>query len=236
MNKDINYYNKEVGAYSSKRYPKVSTDYVHFFFKKRKDILLKFVQIIVSGRTSTLSLLEIGCADGIIIGELEKQYKIFGRLVGLDVSSKMIEEAKNKNSDSIEFYVRDENINLGLFDVVIEVGVINLTDLETEFSFAKKHMNDRAYFICSLASRTSLRSRFKIKSSDFKNHLSFEEYEEKLANHFIIIKSERYGIFIPHIWKIPVLARIIQPIIEVIAGLFVPQWFHEKIYLLSKKP
>lgn len=234
MFKDTAYYNKEVSVYSQKRYPETSTDYVHFFFKKRREMLMGLIKKIVSEKCGPLSLLEVGCADGIIIRDIKRQYQEFTRLIAIDIAPSMIEEARSLSHDSIEFYVRGEEGELGLFDVVVEIGVINLTDMNTEFRFAIEHLNQDGYYICSLASRTSLLSLLKIKKNHFQNHLSFKEYESEIKKYFTIIDSEVYGIFIPIIWKVPFLGRIIQRIIEKVAKPFVPNLFHEKIYFLQK--
>lgn len=234
MSKDINYYNKEGSMYSKKRYPEVDTEYVHFFFKKRREILMEMIRGIVSEKNEHLSLLEIGCADGVIIQGIKKQYQKFTRLVAVDIAPSMVAEAQRTSHSSIEFYVRGQEGELGLFDVVVEVGVINLTDMNAEFRFVVEHLSQDGYYICSLASRTSLLSRLKIKKNYFQNHLSFDEYESEIKKYFTIIDSEVYGIFVPTIWKVPFLGRIIQRIIEKVTKPLVPSLFHEKIYILQK--
>lgn len=177
------------------------------------------------------SLLEVGCADGVIIRGIKNYFPQFTQLVGVDVSPAMIAEAIGQSPQDMDFYVRDRDI-YGAFDIIVEVGVVNLTDMETEFIFAKKNMKPGGYYICSLASKTSSRSRMKMKPTDFVHHLSFKEYEDALSKHFTIVSSEAYGLFIPLIWKIPFLGRSLQSIMEVMGKLCCPQLFHEKIYLL----
>ncbi len=232
MPKDTSYYNKEGSVYSKKRYPDTSTDYVHFFFKKRKDILMRMLRDITTTHPQMSSLLEVGCADGVVIRDIKRRFPQFLRLVGIDVAPSMIAEADRRSAEGIRFLVRNAQEAYGAFDVVIEVGVVNLTDMETEFNFAKKHMKPGGYYICSLASKTSSRSRLKIPSTDFSNHLSFEEYERALSTHFFIVDQEAYGLFVPFIWKFPLIGRILQPIAET-AGKYWTRLFHEKIYLLQ---
>ena len=147
----------------------------------------------------------------------------------------MISVAKEKNTDGrCVFSVRQPEIK-EKFDVIIEVGVLNLVDFHEEFNFIKGHLKKGGYYICSLANANSLRAKLKFneKKDGFKHLLSFPEYEKELSKIFIIEKSEAYGLFIPHIWKIPLLAIILQPTIECFSKSFFSNLFHEKIYLLS---
>ncbi len=233
MKKDTSYYNQEGDRYSKKRYPERDTDYVHFFFKKRRRILMSMLSGIAGHACRPLSLLEIGCADGILVNEIHDQEKTFSPLVAVDISPDMIAVARRNNTRSIEFSLRD-SLPSKRFDVIIEIGVLNLTDLDTDLRFAVERLADEGYYICTLASRTSLLSRLKMQPTDFAHHLSFKEYEMVLRKTFTIVQSEGYGVFVPHIWKSPGLARWIQPLAEYLASLFSPNWFHERIYLLKK--
>ncbi len=232
MKKDTEYYNKEGYIYSQKRYPEKDTDFSHLFFKKRRSILTKMIGRIVDGKAN-ITLLEIGCADGVILRWTKDNFKNIIRLVGVDISDTMIKEATriDKNHE-MEFYLKEANSSFGDFDIVVEVGVLNLTDFQKEFLFAKKHMKAGGYYICSFASNTSMLSTMKIKKGNFQNHLKFNEYERLIRDHFSIINSESYGIFIPYIWKIPRLARFLQPVFEVVFKL-IPNLFHERIYVLQ---
>ena len=234
MSKDTNYYNKEGAVYSQKRYPELSTDYVHFFFKKRRTILMRILRDILVTHPQMTTFLEVGCADGVIIRDIKNYFPQLTQLTGVDISPSMIAEAIRQSPRGIDFYVREHD-SYGTFDVVVEVGVVNLTDMETEFAFARNNMRPDGYYICSLSSKTSLRSRLKVKSADFSHHLLFEEYERAVLAHFTILKEESYGLFIPFIWKIPFLGRLLQPLAEVVGVACCPMLFHEKIYLLRLK-
>ncbi len=236
MNKDTTYYNNEGPIYSQKRYPGVSTEYIHFFFKRRKDILMDILSSLLQNDSHEKSLIEVGCADGVVIRSIHLQFKNITRLIGIDASPAMIETAKKISPYEIEFKVR-ANEHYGKFDMVVEVGVVNLTDFGTELRFAQDHMKPEGYYICTLASKTSLLSIFKSKAvyTAFNHLMSFKEYEEQLRKDFDITMSKPYGLFIPYIWKVPTLARIIQPLAETLLQPFVPRLFHEKIYLLKKK-
>jgi 2-polyprenyl-3-methyl-5-hydroxy-6-metoxy-1,4-benzoquinol methylase len=235
--KDIEYYNKESSQYSKKRYPEVETEYVHFLFKKRLDISIKMLKTIVKSRKN-LELLEIGCADGIVLSEVAKKIDTLDRLIGVDISPEMIKVArKNNKNNIIHYYTREEyNFDNRLFDISIEIGVLNFTNFSEEIGFVKTHLKKGGYYVCSLASSTSIISILKPQNKqDYRHLLTFVEYEEELAKQFLIKKSTPYGLFIPHLWKIPILARFIQPMIEFLFKKIIPNQFHEKIYLLENK-
>jgi len=234
--KDTNFYDAQSSVYSKKRYPATSTEYLHFFFKRRLGILLSYLDFISENRTN-MSLLEVGCADGVVLRAVSAHSRAFSSLFGVDISPKMIESAKAEISESnVSFSLRNGAKNSS-YDVILEVGVLNLNDLESEISFVKKHLKIGGYYICSLASGTSSRAVLKSKGGDdtFTHFLSFGEYDTELKKHFMVVKSDYYGLFIPLIWKIPFLARMIQHTAEILFKPFVPSLFHEKIYLLRAK-
>ena len=187
----------------------------------------------ISENKAGMNLLEIGCADGVVLRAIASRSRTFSALLGVDISPKMIEAAKlEKTEPNISFALRNDSLT-GQFDVIAEVGVLNLNDLDSEIDFVKKHLKSGGYYICSLASGTSSRAILKAKGGDdaFTHFLSFGEYDQKLKKHFVVVKSDYYGLFIPLIWKIPFLARIIQPSVELLLKPFAPFLFHEKIYL-----
>lgn len=232
--KDNNYYNKESSVYSEKRYPKKSKYFVHFLFKKRLKILIKILQLITKDKNK-LSLLEIGCADGFVSCEIGKNVKGFSEIVGVDISPEMIDVAR-RNSN-IKFLVRDNEISFDKkFNIIIEVGVLNLVDLSYEFNFVKDNLSNDGFYICSIASRTSLYNKLKLSGeNDFKHFLTFREYERKISEFFFIESFISYGLFIPYIWKIPFLAQFFQTVTENVFRKIVPNLFHEKIYILRKR-
>lgn len=235
MIKNLEYYQKESQNYSDKRYPETDTDYVHFFFKRRLDLLIMYLDSVLKDKTNQ-EVLEVGCADGIVSRSMMVCFDNIKTINAIDVSSAMIDSArqqtKNKN---ISFFLRGQEPKK-LYDVVVEIGVVNLTDREVEYNYALDSLKEGGLYICSLASRTSLRSiiKFNEHRDGFAHLLSFDEYEKELAEKFEIVRSTPYGLFIPWLWKAPRLARHIQPFIDkVLSPLEVV--FHEKIYLLRKK-
>ncbi len=244
--KNTKYYDKESTVYSNKRYPLRPRCFTHFLFKRRLQILINKLHEIEKQKKSELLLLEIGCADGVVLREIRKNIDCFSELVGIDISPNMIKMAKNynKGGNAIKFYIREKENKLSQkFDVIIEVGVLNLVDVEQEFKYVCEHLKEDGYYICSFASRTSLRSFLSSvflkqkMAGNFKHLLSFKDYEREIKKFFIIKETIPYGLFIPYIWKISFLAIFVQRLIEFLfRNLFVLEnLFHEKIYILKKR-
>jgi len=235
MEKNLDYYQKEGEVYSDKRYPEIDTDYVHFFFKRRLTLLIMFLESVLKDKKDQ-EILEVGCADGVVSRSLMMCFDNIKKINAIDISSVMIDSArqqtKNKN---ISFFIRGKEPKQ-LYDIVVEVGVVNLTDREVEYNYALENLKPGGLYVCSLASKTSLRSiiKFNKENDGFAHLLSFEDYERELAEKFEIVRTSPYGLFIPWLWKFPSVARHVQPFIDkVLSPLEVV--FHEKIYLLRKK-
>lgn len=234
MLKDKNFYNQESTRYSSKRYPSVATNYIQYFFKKRMALVLGVLEENFRHQ-SGLSLLEIGCADGVVLREIsEKQNNIFAKLIGIDTSDGMISEAKVITvDDKINYFVRGEETFTNKFDVVLEVGVANYANIDEELISAKNNLKEDGIYILSLAGQGSINGFFS-KGAGYNNFLTYREYEQKIKKHFGIKKIIPVGIFVPMIWRASGMARVIQEIIEKIFKLS-PNLYHEKIYILKKK-
>lgn len=230
--KDTSYYNDESEKYSQKRYPVRALNHTHFLFKRRLKLLLQSLKRLgLSG-----SLLEIGCADGVVLSQLQKEFPGV-QLAGVDLSPGMISAAKRNNHlGSIQFDLRDDSaVKDGVFDVVVEVGVLNLTDIQSDLSFVARILKQDGYFVCSLSSRTSLLAVLKPETISAYRHLwTYQEYEAMLSREFTILSRVPYGLFIPHIWKIPMLARLLQPLADLLFRHVAPSLFHERIYVLKK--
>ena len=232
--KDVNFYDKESRTYSEKRYPRKISSYNQFFFTKRLAIVLDLVAKAIKNRTG-LSILEIGCADGIVISEIFRAYKnSFSSVTGIDISPEMIRIARRKYEGSGIVFSERKDFATRAEDIVLEIGVINYADISSEFRFAYDYMKTDSIYIISLAGTNSLWNRIKKGDKGFNNFLSYQEYEKEIRKNFDILLSSSVGLFIPLIWKLPALARIIQPI-ETVFRPILPNCFHEKIYLLKKK-
>ncbi|MDQ3014277.1 MAG: class I SAM-dependent methyltransferase [bacterium] len=236
MIKDTAFYNKESIIYSEKRYPVVVTDYIQFFFKTRLRFVLEYLTKNTYGK-QRLTLLEIGCADGIILREIKKSLgPVFVDLIGTDISPEMIRAAQEKNAGTeIRFMQRSEYIHALPQDYIIEIGVINYAILVEELEYIAQHLKKDGIAIISLAGTGSLWDIRRKNDSGFKTFLSYMEYEAAILKHFTIEKSIAVGLPIPIIWRVPPCARILQPLIEKILWPIAPNLFHEKIYIIKLK-
>lgn len=231
MIKDRNFYNTESTQYSSKRYPERALTYVQHFFKKRLQVLLAQLQKATEGKNEA-SLLEVGCADGIVIRKISENIPgKFTEIVGVDTAEGMISVAKDLNQDSkTSFFVRGEESLGKAFDIVIEVGVANYTDFDAELAYARDHLNENGVYMLSIAGKSSTNALFG-RGTGYQNFLSYEEYEEKIKNYFAIKKITPVGIYMPALWRVPFFGRFLQPIIESLFRFF-PNLYHEKLYTL----
>ncbi|MHB8651998.1 MAG: class I SAM-dependent methyltransferase [Minisyncoccota bacterium] len=232
--KDVGFYNKESENYSAKRYPKTAITYVQFFFKRRREIVLSELRKLARGKRG-LSLMEVGCADGVILQSVSKSFPgVFSSLVGVDTSPEMVKQARAQSGEVAQFFVRGEGTSGKRFDVILEIGVANYADIDEELAHAKHLLKDDGVYGLSLAGSGSLNGYFG-KGVGYKNFLSYREYEEKIRRVFLIKKIIPCGFFIPLLWRVPPAARVIQKISEYIFVSFAPNLFHEKIYILKLK-
>lgn len=232
---NIDYYNQENKRYSQKRYPGEMIDYLHFFFRKRLELAKKFLKQIAKNNDN---LLEIGCADGIVAFEINSEFKnVFHSIVGIDNAPKMIEVALSNKaiSPNVKFFLRDDWKTDMSYDIILEIGVFNFTDMVKEIDFVRDTLKREGYYICSVASKKSLKNYLRREDKDFKNFLTFKQYEKEFLKYFSIIDMHPYGLFVPYLWKFPEVGRKLQPILERLFAIILPDIFHEKIFLLRLK-
>lgn len=233
--KDTMYYNKESALYSKKRYPESPTEYQHFFFKRRLDILIKAIDYIFS-EYKKFSIIEVGCADGIVLKNIKKNFNKRVNLVGVDISQDMIDVAKNTSEGAYQCFLRDDKeLSVDKYDAVVEVGVINFTDFKAEIDHALSKLKDGGYYLCSVAGNSSIFNKIKKNEGDYFNFLDYTQYESLFREKFQIIKIFPYGYFPPYLWKIPFIARIVQPALDFLFSLLLPNLAHEKFYILKKR-
>lgn len=234
--KIVDFYDKESTGYTQKRYPVITESYTQYIFKKRLAVFLSFIESVIDDLPQDISMLEIGCADGIILKAVEERFpNRFSKLVGVDISPGMIKEAKDSNKNPrASYFLRDELIS-EKFTLVVELGV-HPFDLAGELSFVNSHLQSGGYFFYDLVGLKALYTRIKLKGEYFvSDYKTYKNSDTELSSVFTIVKASVYGFFVPKIWSRPSFARVIQPIVDAIFQNISPELFQEKIYLLKKK-
>jgi predicted TPR repeat methyltransferase len=233
--KDSIFYNQESTRYSEKRYPRVAKTYTQFFFKRRLVLTKAFLNQVLSKAKNPLELVEVGCADGVVVREIEQEFPgKFKKLIGIDIAAEMIEEARKKNTSArTQFFTRDTYIGTSA-DIVVETGVINYANFDDEMAFAAQQLISGGYYIFSIAGTGSLLNRLK-PEGDFNDFRSYAEYDRIVRKDFDVVSVRGCGFFVPFLWRVPALARPVQAIIDPIVGFFAPGLCHEKVYLVRKK-
>lgn len=233
--KDSTFYNTESGTYSSKRYPKTAHTFTQFFFKERLCLTLHLLQKYLP-KNETASLLEIGCADGVVVRAIYDRFSTaFTRIDAVDAAPQMIEVAKAHHAEtSITFAVRNNTVPLETHTVIIEIGVLNYTALEAELAAVARALAPGGVYLCSLVDMSSLQNTL-IGKDGFMHIQSQSEYKKQLYKYFNILQTVPVGFFVPWLWKLPAVAHVVQPVIEQIGRTLAPNLAHEKIYVLATK-
>ena len=231
--KDESFYNTESAQYSSKRYPPVASTYVQAFFKRRLSITLEVIERIP--KSEPLSVLEIGCADGVVLRALRERFGArLGAIQGIDIAQEMIARARELNRDFRTTYaVRREYVERPI-DLVIETGVLNYAGVE-DISYAARQLKEGGWYVLSLAGTGSIIHQLDLVGG-FKDVRSYREYEALIREEFEIVAVRGCGFFVPYLWRVPALARLLQPYFEGVFGLLLPNLCHEKVYLVKKAP
>jgi 2-polyprenyl-3-methyl-5-hydroxy-6-metoxy-1,4-benzoquinol methylase len=227
------FYDAESSKYSEKRYEGALLTYTQYLFRTRLKIFLETMRKIVR---PNLSLLEIGCADGVIMGKVDTTFSgMFQKLKGIDISPLMIQVASEHYRDPRFSFVLREQESEENFDVIIELGV-HVEKMEEEIKYVVSHLKSGGHFIFSVAGKKSLHARIKIPNAPYvKDYVAYSEADKIIGEKFDIVLTKTYGFFIPKIWKFPSIARIVQPVADSVLRPFVPELFHEKIYFLRLK-
>lgn len=231
------YYDAEARVYSEKRYPSVAQNYTHFLFMRRRDIVLSFIEHVISNANAPRSLFEMGCADGVLLRSIAERYpNAFASMTGSDVSEPMLEAARELTHDRVISYISRESLpQNNSYTCAMEIGVGALVlDTEGELEMLARQLAPGGYLICSFGGCNSLVSLLDRGAARRNQLKSYKEYEHIMRRHFTIVRSRAYGIYMPLMWKTPTLARRIQPLAEVLGFIF-PSLAHEQVYLLQKK-
>lgn len=231
----ISFYNKESTQYSKKRYEGKARGYVQYSFRKRFTIALGLMKS-VSNDLKGKPLLEVGCADGVILRMVNRAFPgLFSRFVGTDIAPEMIEAARAQNDiPNAAYAVRGEE-ELGTYGLILELGV-HTHSFESELQYVKERLIPGGYFIYSVSAPSSLYTRLKMPDkAAVKEYLSYAEYPPLFEKYFKVIKRVPCGFFVPKLWTLPFVGRLIQPVVEV-AFRFMPNLYHEHVYLLQRTP
>ena len=236
MNQEtIDYYDKASKSYSELRYKDTFVGFFQYIFGTRRKVFLELLADIEKDLPQNATILEIGCADGVLFKAIEKKFPSrFSKMIGVDISQGMIDEAKRQNTNSRVSFVLRDNLSIEKFDVIIELGV-GVYEYEDEWKFISSRLNSDGYIFYTLTSSKSLYTRFKNKDAYYvKYYKLYKEYERFFSKYFSISNSRVYGLFIPKLWSIPIIARVLQPVFDWIFKPF-QNLFHEKFYLLKKR-
>ena len=124
--RDTEYYERESARYSDNRYAATPASYLQYFYSRRLAIVREFV---AADTRASISLLEIGCADGVVLSALAAAFPHkFSSIVGVDIAPAMIEEARRRTQDQrMRFALRNELSREVAFDVVIEIDLFGQT-------------------------------------------------------------------------------------------------------------
>lgn len=232
--KDTIFFNAESRSYSLKRYPVQARTFTQFFFKERLVQTIHMLSPVFA--EPSRRVLELGCADGIVAARIHERFAgSIATFDATDIASEMITAARTLFPDAgVQFAVRTETPIVGTYDAIIEVGVLNYTDLEPELQAVRNALAPGARYVCSIAGASSLQARLK-GAEGYAHLFGYKEYESIFSKYFDITERRAVGFFIPYLWKIPVLARILQPFFEVIGRTVNPGLALEYVYVLEAR-
>lgn len=156
------------------------------------------VPFIIKEKLKTLNtsknskVLDLGCGTGLLGKTI---VDLFPNLVGVDISSNMIEETRKKEIYT-ELYVNDIHEfllkSVQDFDLIIAADVfIYIKDLQTVFSRVKEHLETDAYFIFTIELSSEINSaNYELGKSGRYTHTM--KYVESLCkdNGFELIDKE----------------------------------------------
>ncbi len=230
------YYDEEAKVYSQKRYPEVTTNYIQFLFTHRRNLVLSMLGVVKQETVPPRSLLEIGCADGVLLRAVEEKYPgMFAEMLGTDISAPMIETAQVlTHSSHIRYAMRDEIPPRGEYTCEMEIGVGAVSsDMENEFARAAAQLVPGGLFLCVVAGRDSLATRWGMTAAAREKLFPYPVYETEMRKSFTIVRAKSYGLHVPLLWRVPFVGRVLQPVAELFGRCF-PALCHERLYLLKK--
>jgi len=237
MSRTETYYDEESAVYSKKRYPVVVGNYIQFLFTRRKDIVLSLVGKVIEKTTAPRAIVEIGCADGVLLRAIEEKYpSAFSHMLGVDISHAMIDTAKQiETHPTIEYAYRENAPIENSATCVLEIGVGALVlELEDELDRAAAQLAPGGYFICTFGGRHSLAALLGNTAAQRSVLHPYRVSERAARKRFRLLESNSCGFFVPVLWRFPRMARVVQPILEYV-GMVIPVLAHERVYLFQKR-
>ena len=112
---------------------------IHFFnnvyakknrYKKPKEIFSFLINILKKRVKKNLSLIDVGCANGELLYNLNRNFKNL-QYTGIDIDHSLLKKAKKNCPKNIVFKKKDISkklLGLGKFDIVILSGVLSIFD------------------------------------------------------------------------------------------------------------
>src|SRR4051812_11232947 len=106
---DTSFYDKESGHYSARRYEGTVFAYIQYFFRRRLNVVADLIRS-QAANTSGLTLIEDGCADGVVLREIVRKFPgRFSHVIGTDISPRMIDMARDISPQKeISYFVKNE--------------------------------------------------------------------------------------------------------------------------------
>lgn len=219
--------------YARDRYLSGVTTFVQFSYVRRLKFVMVFVRAALS-QAMKARVLDVGTADGYVLRRIYDNNKdSIALMVGNDISSKMLEEARRQSVGyPVTYILRDEGL-VGKFDLLMEIGV-HIPNLTCEVAWISEQLQPSGYAVITVVNKSSWYSRLKLRNKSYlRDYQTFKTYERILSGTFDILQSRSIGIFIPKLWLLPVsVARPIQTVLEWVSERLIPNMMHERIYLL----
>lgn len=172
-----------------------------YFYRVIQNILLKksfyedLIRILINYKKFT-NIVEIGCADGLILSKIDKNIKYFG----YEIDNNYIIKLKNKylNNKNYSFYNNSiENINFYNFDskntLIVLIGVFHHIPDSAVHSFLNKTKNFAVYAVDAVRLEDqNLLTKILLNNDKGKFIRNFEEYRNLLNDYEFLLARNKY--------------------------------------------
>lgn len=229
------FYDSESSVYTKKRYQGKPDTYVQFYFQNRLRIVIELIKQYARNRKG-LKILDVGCADGVMTWRIRDLFPdTFIRLTGTDISPAMIDVAGRRSDPRVDFYVKDR-VPAEKYDIVLMLGYVTPAIFNEEVQFLRNYISTNGICIMNIAASDSLHARLKVKKEIIReSYLPADQYFALVKSHFDIITVRPNGLFIPKLWAVPILGRLLQPVMELVFSKIWRKCYHENIVVLRLK-